>query len=334
MKISPERTFGRRQSGEGDGRPSWLHAVPDLNQVTEKLSRLSPFKHPERDLIEIDLAQLRVDALCDPLAARLCALICTMQDDTQVAKRLERYGLRGQFVGGRTWLPPHFGQTFRAQLMRTDDVGVLAFYSDAEAPKTIELLEAFAASAAGVHSGIEQILSTGSHALSAVADSCRLHRPRLNRLYITGHGLAGAVAVLFARTLSVDVTLRPLLHGVYTFGQPKFLTHTGADGLRHDGFDRIVHRLVQHGDWVPALPTLPFYGHLGRLYIPTTTRWIDAADAPLALLGVEVTQSPVLATHAKRRFPSLHAAATLVEHLLRHEPRHYLYELELAARST
>lgn len=86
-----------------------------------------------------------------------------------------------------------------------------------------------------------------------------LERP----LWITGHSLGGALAVLLALQLS---TIRGMkLAGLVTFGQPKV-----GDALLTQAITQqllpFYRRYVNQRDIVPKLPPLPDYRHSGQLY--------------------------------------------------------------------
>ena len=82
------------------------------------------------------------------------------------------------------------------------------------------------------------------------------------RLWLTGHSLGGALAVINA----AEWLNRYPVTGVYTFGQPKAVGAEAAQFLR-ESYDGCLHRLVNDDDIVPGVP--PGYRHVGRLY------WFD-----------------------------------------------------------
>lgn len=73
-----------------------------------------------------------------------------------------------------------------------------------------------------------------------------------NPIWIAGHSLGGALAVLAA----VDLTLNRKLpvQGVYTFGQPRVGDRTFARSVKRTLGDRLV-RFVNNQDVVPQVPT-------------------------------------------------------------------------------
>src|ERR1041385_2920058 len=78
---------------------------------------------------------------------------------------------------------------------------------------------------------------------------------RLETLYVTGHSLGGAMAVLAAARLFADgyEDLRPKIKGIYTFGQPMVGDTDFATACEQD-FQGRLHRHVFQHDVVPHLP--------------------------------------------------------------------------------
>ena len=68
-------------------------------------------------------------------------------------------------------------------------------------------------------------------------------------LFITGHSLGGAQAVIFARCCGLQVS------GVYTFGQPKSGDHVWRVNYIKSGLDEITWRVVNALDIVPRMPS-------------------------------------------------------------------------------
>jgi hypothetical protein len=82
-----------------------------------------------------------------------------------------------------------------------------------------------------------------------------------NRLYITGHSLGGALAVITAlrllRAKQIDVERTQ----VVTFGMPRAGTETFADVYRTVGLGRSTYRLVHGVDAIPMLPPYDTFGN-------------------------------------------------------------------------
>ncbi|WP_437287422.1 lipase family protein [Sorangium sp. So ce406] len=100
----------------------------------------------------------------------------------------------------------------------------------------------------------------------------------LEALYITGHSLGGALAVLAAALIQVDPELKPLrkkLRSIYTYGQPM----VGDAGFRAYFRPKLDSRLFRHiygSDIVPRLPpwTTGKFTHIGKEYASSDTGWM------------------------------------------------------------
>jgi hypothetical protein len=90
-------------------------------------------------------------------------------------------------------------------------------------------------------------------------------------LYITGHSLGGAMALLMAMMLRKTQPgtdygrIADKLSAVYTFGQPMVASRQLADDLRQDTFfgGKLV-RYIYNKDVIPQLPPLGDYAHFGQ----------------------------------------------------------------------
>jgi hypothetical protein len=155
----------------------------------------------------------------------------------------------------------------------------------------------------------------------------------LEALYVTGHSLGGAMAALFALTLSGNSAHRAIaerLRAVYTFGQPMAIA-----GSLPPGVDRIGSRLFRHvvaKDPVPALPPASFgpFAHFGQEYRFVADEW-QRSDTP-------VEQMPNL-RHIPRSFLAFFAAGKAGRRPYRysiahHAPDHYIAALRPAGRVT
>jgi hypothetical protein len=108
-----------------------------------------------------------------------------------------------------------------------------------------------------------------------------------SRLYITGHSLGGAIAVLAAarllrppqRTHPGLSQLRQQFCGVYTFGQP-MVGGEGFVSFADTALTAMTHRHVYQNDWVPHLPpwTTGTYRHFGLERRGSLGRPFDAVD--------------------------------------------------------
>ena len=98
-----------------------------------------------------------------------------------------------------------------------------------------------------VHSGF-QLLARGIH--DDIKKNRRL-KPS-HRVFVTGHSLGGAAALLLGLYLHADPAGAHQIAGVYTYGQPKVLDR---QGIAHwPAFARHVFRVVNCDDPIPILP--------------------------------------------------------------------------------
>ncbi|MBZ4322134.1 lipase family protein [Streptomyces huiliensis] len=116
-----------------------------------------------------------------------------------------------------------------------------------------------------VHYGFGEALQS---VFPAVKDTIAEFRTSDQTVWLTGHSLGGALAMLAgARLYLEDPRLRA--DGVCTFGQPRTCDRLLADAY-NKGFKKRMHRFVNNNDIVPQLPPEPAYTHVDAL------RYIDA----------------------------------------------------------
>jgi hypothetical protein len=154
----------------------------------------------------------------------------------------------------------------------------------------------------------------------------------LEALYVAGHSLGGAMAVLFALTIAGDDELRPIgsrLRAVYTYGQPMAVCEplpvwTGE----------VAGRLVRHviaRDPVPALPPAKWgpFAHLGQEFRLEEEGWRRAESPVAQLAGArDIARFMVAALAPERRRGSYPYS------LGEHGPQHYLAALRPSERIT
>ncbi|HEY6880707.1 MAG TPA: lipase family protein [Polyangiales bacterium] len=158
---------------------------------------------------------------------------------------------------------------------------------------------------AGFHASVEVVWDDVHRALLAARDGQRLDDPtqqlphKLEALYLTGHSLGGAMAVLAAARLSrpdyAHVVPTKLLRGVYTYGQPMVGDQAFAQYCEA-AFGQRLFRHVFHNDLIPRYPPKMSlnYAHTGydirasALSAPwTQTREVSSrVDALLAVASV------------------------------------------------
>jgi hypothetical protein len=130
----------------------------------------------------------------------------------------------------------------------------------------------------------------------------RIHRtpppaplPPMEALYITGHSLGAALAVLTAAVIHQDplyAGFRGPLRGVYTFGTPRIGDQVFC-GTCQKQFGELVFRHVYNRDVVPHLPSkdLGYYQTFGEERVSTDTGWSGfqatyVSQAPSLFLAV------------------------------------------------
>lgn len=114
----------------------------------------------------------------------------------------------------------------------------------------------------------------------------------LKALYITGHSLGGALAVLAAALIHVDPELahvRDHLRSVYTYGQPMVGDQDFASRFQHE-FGGKLFRHVYGRDVVPRLPplTMGLFEHFGSEFRSSEDGWMyrsKPASRALTLAG-------------------------------------------------
>jgi hypothetical protein len=143
---------------------------------------------------------------------------------------------------------------------------------------------------------------------SAVPEAPRLSN-QLEALYITGHSLGGALAVLATALIytSNELTgLENLLRGVYTFGQPMV-----GDGVfaKHCAkmFGEKLFRHVYDKDVVPRLPprTAGHFEHFGHEYTSTPQGWTSRPRPVRQALTIGFTTAIGILAWVKDQLPIL-----------------------------
>lgn len=188
---------------------------------------------------------------------------------------------------------------------------------------------------AGFYAGVEAVWDEIHDALA----SCRQGVPLdgdtkrkqslspLETLYITGHSLGGAMALLAAARLHCDDyrdwSPQRLVRGIYTFGQPMVGDAAFMQGC--DGFRERLHRHVYRHDVIPHLPPKSPFGYthdsIERRASSLERGW-ELSQAASQRVGLVRAVSEVLVnaielrTTARDRFPGL----SLDEHM----PANYL----------
>jgi len=173
-------------------------------------------------------------------------------------------------------------------------------------------------------------LQAAAEGKSLLDHQTRAEHP-MEALYVTGHSLGGAMAVLFALSI-LDEKHRSIvdrLRAIYTFGQPL----VAADPLPRAA-ELIARRLFRHinaADIVPVLPAIPWgpLAHFGHEYRYSDGEWRQS-DTPLAQLTNlrEIPASLItFVARARGRNPPRYSTSA-------HGPHHYIAALRPPGRIT
>jgi hypothetical protein len=192
-----------------------------------------------------------------------------------------------------------------------------------------------------VHSGFDrnvsatrwpilELLQAAARGESIARPGARVDHP-LEALYVAGHSLGGAMAVLFALRLAGSEDGRGLdgrLRAIYTFGQP--LTTCGPLPERAQAVARKLFRHVHARDVVPSLPPAAWGAleHFGHEFHYANGQW-RRRDPAAQLSNFRDVSRSVLAmiAPAKRRDGVAYTFAD-------HAPHHYIAALRPAGRVT
>lgn len=140
-----------------------------------------------------------------------------------------------------------------------DDVVVLAFRGSDDTEDWILNINQYIHQGddGGMHAGFATCYSTLRQEIVA---AIRAANPQPKHIWITGHSLGGAVALICAYDLERYHDMK--IDGLFTFGQPMVGRQQFASYLQNNLGDRYVH-FVNELDGVPRLPA--GFSHCGRL---------------------------------------------------------------------
>lgn len=191
---------------------------------------------------------------------------------------------------------------------------------------------------AGFHRNVRAtrvaVLDEVQHALQgrSLLDPGRSVDHPLEALYVAGHSLGGAMAVLLALSLVGDAEHRAIadrLRAVYTFGQPMAVIEPLPEVARTVG--RKLYRHLTARDIIPALPPARWgkYAHFGHEYRESEGEWRPAGSPTTPLAGLREIPSSLLAffSTAKRGASSRYSMAD-------HAPHRYIAALRPGDRVT
>jgi lipase (class 3) len=136
----------------------------------------------------------------------------------------------------------------------------------------------------------------------------------LEALYVTGHSLGGAMAVLFSLSVMEHRTIAEKLRAVYTFGQPLVAGEPMPATARN--LAPKLYRYIMAHDPIPALPARaggPLV-HFGREYRYAGGKWERAAASVIQMKSMHTLPPAVLALIGVKVKGPGSRRYTLVEH--------------------
>lgn len=116
--------------------------------------------------------------------------------------------------------------------------------------------------AGSVHEGFQDAFQATAYKVGyRVAQLC----DRQQGVWITGHSLGGAMAVMLAATMLEAQSMASVpLEGLYTFGAPRVGNKKFARELNRRFQGRSYYRVINRDDLVPHLPPELFFEHAGN----------------------------------------------------------------------
>jgi triacylglycerol lipase len=111
-----------------------------------------------------------------------------------------------------------------------------------------------------VHEGFQDAFQAGALAIGRLIERAWTHD---QAIWITGHSLGGALAVLLAASL---MQANIPVAGLYTFGAPR-VGNKRFEKIFNRDFPGASYRVANTGDIVPHLPPEPFFSHTGKRVI-------------------------------------------------------------------
>ena len=187
----------------------------------------------------------------------------------------------------------------------------------------------FARNVSATRLPILDLLQAAARGESIARSGAHVDHP-LEALYVAGHSLGGAMAVLFALRLAEEEggSLQDRLRAIYTFGQP-----LATAGPLPEGALAIARRLFRHvyaRDVVPSLPPAAWGAleHFGHEFHYANGHW-RRRDSAAQLSNFRDVSRSVLAVlaPAKKRDKSAYTISD-------HGPHHYIAALRPAGRVT
>ena len=156
-----------------------------------------------------------------------------------------------------------------------------------------------------VHLGFKRNFEAVWYGSEGILHKLLEHEEAIKIVYITGHSLGGAMAVLAGLSLysqhsssSSSSSLWNKVRGIYTYGQPMVVDSNDRDVLEEHIGDRLF-RHIYYNDLVPHLPPLSVgpFDHIGKeyRYNPDSKHGWELRHPPLLHVGKDRATQVVLA---------------------------------------
>jgi hypothetical protein len=172
--------------------------------------------------------------------------------------------------------------------------------------------------------GVLEQLELALEGKSLAAPETRVAHP-LEALYVTGHSLGGAMAVLCALSIArsrAQPAIAHRLRATYTFGQP--MATCAPLPAWAAGAGSRVFRYITSRDLIPALPPVSWgpFTHIGHEYRYTERTWRKSATPVAPLANVREIPRALLAFFAPQKKAAAYRYA-----VGDHRPQHYISAL-------
>ena len=162
--------------------------------------------------------------------------------------------------------------------------------------RSVEVHGGFLRNVRATRREIRDVLRLALQGKAIDGDKASAPMPPPQALYVTGHSLGGAMAVIFSILMHHDddyAELRELLKGIYTFGQPMIGSPGLADActtMEHPAVGTLLHRYVNRNDVVPHAPPQQSgeWAHFGQELHYSGREWQERKRPirPMGALGL------------------------------------------------
>jgi Lipase (class 3) len=257
--------------------PTLSVALPQktVESYTDKRAKGRAFGAARRLVQNIDTLAAGAPGYSPELAYLMAVVSAwTYADEKALGAKLRYYGIEGAHIRRVTvqnnallvvttayLIQSASGKSAVLAFRGTDPANLITLLTDAQA-----MQRPFCSGQvhAGLYASVEVVWDEIHEALDAAragfhldADGKRKQlKAPLEALYVTGHSLGGAMALLAAARLHCDDyhdwSPQSLVRGIYTYGQPMVGDSAFMQGC--DSFRERLHRHVYHRDVVPHLP--------------------------------------------------------------------------------